>query len=122
VNLGDQLRDRSLTVPPLGSDSPSTWEALPLEAGYSSGRSDLADEFYRPCLGLASRYDRAVGYFRSSFFALLGVAVSDFVLADGKIRLICSPSLTADDLEAIERGLRACVRMFERETRDPVPD
>jgi superfamily II DNA or RNA helicase len=106
ASLGNSYGDGSLTVPPVGNrDSPLTWEALPLEAGYSSGRSDLADEFYRPCLSLASRYDRAVGYFRSSFFALLGVAVSDFVLGDGKIRLICSPSLTAVDLDAIERGL-----------------
>src|SRR4051794_27690923 len=79
--------------------------AIPIELGYISNRSDLTTEFYIPVLAQAETYDRAAGYFRASLFALVGLAFSDFARRGGKMRLVCSPSLTKDDAEAIERGL-----------------
>lgn len=78
-----------------------------LELGYTGSRFDLIKEFYVPCLNNAVGYDRSVGYFRSSTFALTGVAFSRFAQRGGKIRLICSPELDEADVEAIEAGLKS---------------
>lgn len=77
-------------------------EELGVALGYNSAESDLISDFYVPCLGVASGYDRAVGYFRSSVYNLIGVAISDFVLRGGRLRIVCSPSLETQDREAIE--------------------
>jgi hypothetical protein len=37
---------------------------------YSTSRDDLIDDFYKPAMERACSYDRAVGYFRSSFLSL----------------------------------------------------
>ena len=71
---------------------------------YSTNRNDLLAEFYRPCLESSYAYDRAAGYFRSSFLLLASRAVAEFCIRGGKIRLICSPNLTEDDVQAIQRG------------------
>jgi superfamily II DNA or RNA helicase len=78
---------------------------LELAAGYSTGTADLVGDFYVPCLDEACRYDRAVGYFRSSLFILIGVAFSNYARRGGVIRLVCSPSLDPEDAKAVERGL-----------------
>ncbi len=71
---------------------------------YATNRNDLVAEFYNPCLGCAVSYDRAVGYFHSSVLLLAAQPVSDFARSSGKIRLICSPELTKEDIEAFETG------------------
>lgn len=82
----------------------SAWESLELDPSASSGRVNLVSQFYVPCLEIAERYDRAAGYFRSSLFALVGVALSSFALRGGRMRLVCSPSLTSEDADAIRKG------------------
>src|SRR5207248_2258544 len=72
---------------------------------YSTSREDLVADFFEPALDRASRYDRAVGYFRSSFYSLTGIATARFALRGGRIRLLCSPELTEEDLIAIQEGL-----------------
>jgi len=71
---------------------------------YRTGRSDPVMGFYEPCLHLSSSYDRAVGYFRSSIYLIVGAATLDFAREGGRIRLVCSPSLYADDAHAIDTG------------------
>jgi superfamily II DNA or RNA helicase len=73
---------------------------------YESGRSDLISEFYTPCLSNSEEYCRAVGYFSSSLLPLISKGLERFVSNNGKMRLVLSPSLTADDVEAIEKGYR----------------
>lgn len=81
-------------------------EELGLELGYNTAESDLLQDFYVPCLKVATSYDRAVGYFRSSIYSMVGVAISDFVLRGGKMRIACSPGLTSEDIEAISSFTR----------------
>lgn len=76
-----------------------------LDFEYASSRGDLIDEFYVPCLSVADRYDRAAGYFRSSLFVMVGVAMSDFALRGGRMRLICCPELSDKDKAGIEQGI-----------------
>lgn len=85
---------------------------------YSTGQNDLVEEFYRPALERAHRYDRATGYFRSSFYALTRDVVASFARRGGRIRLICSPDLAEDDVAAIAAGADARERAdaaFRRE-------
>jgi len=72
---------------------------------YSTGRDDLYADFYEPAIGRASRYDRAVGYFRSTVFNLTGPVVAQFALRGGKIRLVCSPEIPEDDARAIDSAI-----------------
>lgn len=59
------------------------------------------DDFYIPALNRAATYDRGVGYFRSSIFHVTGVAMADFAQRGGRMRVVCSPSLTDEDQEVI---------------------
>jgi superfamily II DNA or RNA helicase len=86
------------------ADAAVSLEGLDTALGYNSAESDLIADFYLPCLGVAVQYDRAVGYFRSTVYNLIGVAVSDFVLRGGRIRMVCSPSLEPEDRGAIEES------------------
>jgi DNA phosphorothioation system restriction enzyme len=78
--------------------------ALTLDAHYRTGGKDPVSGFYKPCLDAAVLYDRAVGYFRSSVFAIIGQHFLDFARRGGKARFICSPSITEDDARAITLG------------------
>jgi superfamily II DNA or RNA helicase len=77
---------------------------LTLEPRYSSGRNNLIGEFFAPCLEAATSYDRAVGFFSSSFYTLVEVPIAEFARAGGKFRIVCSPRLTAEDIAAIDAG------------------
>ena len=77
---------------------------LNIKTDYRTGRDDPIFDFYTPCLNVAEKYCRAVGYFRSSIFLLTGEAIINFVKVGGKIQLICSPELTQEDINAIQEG------------------
>lgn len=81
--------------------------AIPLAHAYRKGRDDIAREFYLPCHAAATAYDRAVGFFSSSVYALAWPSLRRFVEAEGKIRLICSPVLSAADQDALAEGYSA---------------
>lgn len=69
-----------------------------VQAGYSTSDSALLDDFLIPALDSSIRYDRSVGFFSSALIALASATVADFVLRGGKMRLVCSPYLSATDL------------------------
>ncbi|MFZ2098853.1 MAG: DEAD/DEAH box helicase family protein, partial [Anaerolineales bacterium] len=71
---------------------------------YATSRNNLKTEFYSPCLEHSIQYDRAVGYFRSSIFLLSNQSIVDFAERGGHIRLICSPQMAREDIEAIQNG------------------
>lgn len=70
--------------------------------------------FYRPCLELSRTYDRAVGYFRSTIFAVVGETITPFVQRGGRLRFICSPEMDASDIEALDGGYDQRARVIER--------
>lgn len=71
---------------------------------YATNRNDLVREFYWPCIGAATTYDRAVGYFSSSILLLAIQPVAEFAMREGRIRLVCSPHLDERDIEALRDG------------------
>ncbi len=103
---------------------------VPLDSHYRTGERDPVSGFYKPCLDASVTYDRAVGYFRSSIFAVIGQPFLDFARRGGKARFICSPSITEEDAKAIESGYlqreeaieRAITRDVDELLSDPVSD
>jgi superfamily II DNA or RNA helicase len=80
--------------------------ALHLDIEYRTGENDLVSDFYEPCLSAARWYDRAVGYFRSSIFIVIGESLIDFARRGGRLRLVCSPELTEEDYTALSTGYK----------------
>ena len=78
--------------------------SLNLKTDYRSDRDQAVKDFYTPCINQATSYSRAVGYFRSSIFLVTGKSIIDFVKRGGSINLICSPSMSEQDIRAIEQG------------------
>ena len=82
---------------------------LELRTSYHKGRDDIAHDFYLPAIRHATKYDRAVGYFRSTVFTIAWSALREFVAHGGRIRILCSQVLSAEDIEALDAGYAARV-------------
>lgn len=78
--------------------------ACKFETEYRSLKENPALQFYRPCLLNSTLYKRAVGYFRSSVYLVIGPSIVEFARRGGKIRLICSPELSPEDIDCIAAG------------------
>lgn len=96
--------------------------SLRLQPSYRSGDSNIAADFIVPCLRHALRYDRAAGYFCSSAFSVILRGLADFVRRGGKIRLVASPELTADDILQIEQGYAARDFVVDQRLTDALND
>lgn len=70
----------------------------------NQGVDNLVDNLLNPALKLATSYKRSVGFFSSSVFKLIINSLPSFIQNQGKIQLIVSPSLSQDDISAIELG------------------
>jgi superfamily II DNA or RNA helicase len=77
---------------------------LKLSTEYRSLKDDPVRSFYRQCLLNSISYKRAVGYFRSSVFVVIGPSIIDFSRRGGHTNLICSPELNAEDIDSIALG------------------
>lgn len=101
---------------------------LDLGVRYRSSEHDLLTDFYLPCLKQATSYWRAVGYFSSYALAAAAQGLPEFIDRDGKMRLIASPDLSDDDVEAIQKGYaarqdvveRVLIRVLQADQPDPV--
>src|SRR5262245_47175320 len=91
---------------------------LPLKLRYSTGRDHLVGEFFAPCLAESARYDRAVGYFSSTFYVLIRLPLAEFAKRGGRLRLVCSPHLSPEDIEAIRGGYDERERIGEALDRE----
>ena len=65
---------------------------------------DIVGGFYIPLLSNAKKYDRAVGFFSSSVLIELSRGLINLVRNGGKMRLITSPKLQEQDIQAIKEG------------------
>lgn len=93
----------------------SNLSELKLHTSYHKGLNNIAEEFYLPCVSRSFRYDRAVGFFRSTIYIIAWEALKQFIKNEGHIRLICSQFLSTDDINAIDSGYRL---RNENETSD----
>lgn len=96
---------------------------LDLKPEYRSLLDNVIRDFYIPVLKRASMYQRAVGFFSSSALLELSTGICGLVENGGKIQLIASPKLSADDIEAINDGIKRRDDVIEeallRELREP---
>jgi DNA phosphorothioation system restriction enzyme len=79
---------------------------LPIRISYRSGQDDVLEDFYRPCLEQAVLYRRAVGYFTSAGLTHAAKGLASLVVRGGKMRLVASPQLSDDDIEALSRAAK----------------
>ncbi len=82
----------------------SSFGTLNLEAYYFPPGDNVVRDFFVPVLTNSDRYDRATGFFNSSALAELSIGVCEFASKGGKMRVITSPRLTKEDLQAIKEG------------------
>jgi superfamily II DNA or RNA helicase/Arc/MetJ-type ribon-helix-helix transcriptional regulator len=99
---------------------------LSLRTSYRSDRGTIAREFYIPCLERSTRLDRAAGYFTSSSLSVLADGLEPFIARSGSIRIVVSPHLNEEDVDAIKDGYEARAevvrRALRRELARPMPD
>jgi DNA phosphorothioation system restriction enzyme len=74
---------------------------VPLKISYRSGRDDFARDFFVPCLEQSVLYRRAAGYFTSSGLGLAARGVASLASRNGIMRLVASPHLEPEDVEAL---------------------
>jgi len=80
---------------------------LQIRDEYRSDCDHLIQDFYIPCLEQSSGYSRAVGFFSSSSMAAVAQGLTAFVRSQGRMRLVTSPKLSNDDIEAIRKAIRS---------------
>ena len=73
---------------------------------YRTKASDIVREFMLPVLTESIEYDRAVGFFSSSSFAEIAKGLGRIARKGGVIRLVASPELSEEDVNAINEGYR----------------
>jgi superfamily II DNA or RNA helicase/HKD family nuclease len=103
---------------------------LDIQEDYRSDRDNLIDDFYIPCLGRATLYSRAVGFFSSSSLVAVSKGLAALIQSGGKMRLVASPYLSREDIKAIETGLKrreevitgAILRELDREFERVIKD
>jgi len=84
---------------------PRNFQALHLKQSYQTNPDDLAADFYAPLISQAMRIRRAVGYFRSTAYLLMHEEILDFFRAGGHLEIVCSPEMSAEDIEALRCSL-----------------
>ena len=70
---------------------------------YSSRRASLYEEFLKPRLTGATRYDRIAGYFQSSLLEL----ASDDLARIPRIRIVCNTEVAAEDVKTVRMATGA---------------
>ena len=65
---------------------------------------NIVEDFYIPLLSNAKKYDRAVVFFSSSVLIELSKGLINLVKNGGKMRLITSPKLREQDIQAMKDG------------------
>ncbi len=80
---------------------------LQLKSEYRTLVDDVPKDFYIPVLKLATKYQRAVGFFSSSALVAISAGLNGLIENGGNIQLIASPKLSLEDIQAIKKGYAA---------------
>ena len=87
---------------------------LDIHDEYRSLKDNIGRDFYTPLLNEAAMYKRAVGFFSSSALTEMAKGITGLIENNGKIQLIASPRLSAEDIEAIHKGYELREQIIER--------
>lgn len=95
---------------------------LSIKTEYRTKLADIAKDFLIPALSESISYKRAVGFFSSSSLSGVAQGLGRIANSGGKVKLIASPYLSPEDVEAIEKGYKrrevAIEQALLRELRD----
>ncbi|WP_347861072.1 phospholipase D-like domain-containing protein [Salimicrobium sp. PL1-032A] len=92
-----------------------SFKEIELQRSYRSSKDlgTIVEQFYNPVLSNTTIYKRAVGYFSSTSLSVAAKGVSELIKNGGKMKLIASPHLEEDDIEAIEKGIKQKEKVIE---------
>lgn len=90
-----------------------TFPNLSIKAEYRSPQDNIVQDFYLPVLENAVSYRRSVGFFSSSALVEITEGICALAKKGGKIELVASPRLSAEDLEAISKGYEQREKIIE---------
>lgn len=79
---------------------------LSLKPVYKSEYDNILEDFYIPALTVASRYDRAVGFFSASTLSYAAQGIATFIRSGGVIRLILGSFVDVEEIEAASKGYK----------------
>lgn len=77
---------------------------LEIKEEYRIPNDNIIESFYIPLLKEAVIYKRAVGFFSSTLLSEISYGISELVMNHGKIKIVASPRLSDEDIEAIKKG------------------
>lgn len=75
-----------------------------LKKSYRTPKDNVIKDFFIPLLSNAKVYKRAVGFFSSSALIQVSKGITKIVDRGGSVKLIASPRLSEEDIEAINLG------------------
>jgi len=98
------------------------FQNLEIKNEYRSFSDNIVSDFYIPILEKSKIYKRAVGYFSSSALIEISKGITNLIKNNGTIKLVASPYLSDEDLDAIHKGydereniLKKCIRKYLEE-------
>lgn len=78
-----------------------------IKSEYRSLADNVIQNFYLPLLSDSIIYKRAVGYFSSTSLIEISKGISNLVKNGGRIQIVASPYLSAEDIEAMNNGYKS---------------
>lgn len=90
------------------------FKAIDIRESYRSDKGNIVDLFYLPTLSQSIEYCRAVGYFNSASLAKAAKGVTALIENGGKMKLIASPQLDDQDVEAFKKGYKQREEIIKR--------
>lgn len=86
---------------------------LSIKQEYRSPQDNIIKDFYIPVLENAVSYRRSVGFFSSSALVEISKGICELAKKGGKIELVASPYLSAEDEIAIRKGYENRAKIIE---------
>src|SRR5574344_1450798 len=77
---------------------------LNIKKTYSSIDDNITNDLIIPILSKAKKYDRAVGFFSSSWLKEVASGLAIFAQNGGKARIVTSIKISDEDWQAIQNG------------------
>ncbi len=89
------------------------FKEINIKPEYRSPQDNIVQDFYTPVLENAVSYKRSVGFFSSSALVEISKGICELAKKGGRIELVASPYLSAEDEEAIRKGYENRTKIIE---------
>lgn len=89
------------------------FKEINIKQEYRSPQDNIVQDFYISVLDNAVSYKRSVGFFSSSALVEISKGICELAKKGGKIELVASPYLSAEDEDAIRKGYESRKKIIE---------